>query len=70
MDISSVKSCNIHKSESSDEMEVAGLAEPYPAEPLAHSSNDENSEEDLDGSEREEAVNECFVLLTVIWPRE
>ena len=61
--MSSGESSNVQESDSSDE-------------PTAHSSNDEEDlEEDLDGLspvvlrarfEREVAVNEWFVLLTVI----
>ena len=77
--MSSSESSNVQESESSDEMEVVGLVEPYADEPPAHSSDDEeDSEEDLGLSpavlrarfEREVAVNEWFVLLTVISRRE
>ena len=74
--MSSSESSNVQESDSSDEMEIVGLVEPYADEPPAHSSDDEEDlEEDLDGLspailrarfEREVAVNEWFVLLTVI----
>ena len=73
--MSSSESSNVQESDSSNEMEIVGLVEPYADEPPAHSSDDEeDSEEDLDGLspavlrarfEREVAVNEWFVLLTV-----
>ena len=48
--MSSGESSNVQDSESSDEMEVVGLVEPYVDEPPAHSSDEEeDSEEDLDG---------------------
>ena len=48
--MSSGESSNVQDSESSDEMEVVGLVEPYADEPPAHSSDEEeDSEEDLDG---------------------
>ena len=48
--MSSGESSNVQDSESSDEMEVLGLVEPYADEPPAHSSDEEeDSEEDLDG---------------------
>ena len=69
--MSSGESSNVQEPESSHEMEVVGLVEPYTDEPLAHSSNDEeDSEEDIDGLspavlrtrfEREVALNEWFV---------
>ena len=78
--MSSSESSIQQESDSSDEMEVVGLVEPYADEPPAHSSDDEeDSEEDLDGLspavlrarfEREVAVKEWFVLLTVIWFRK
>ena len=73
--MSSSESSIPQESDSSDEMEVVGLVEPYVDEPPAHSSDDEeDSEEDLAGLspavlrarfEREVAVKEWFVLLTV-----
>ncbi|XP_015771727.1 PREDICTED: uncharacterized protein LOC107350027 isoform X2 [Acropora digitifera] len=67
--MSSSESSIPQESDSSDEMEVVGLVEPYADEPPAHSSDDEEgSEEDLDGLspavlcarfEREVAVKEC-----------
>ena len=78
--MSSGESSNIQDSESSDEMEVVRLVEPYADEPPAHSSDEEeDSEEDLDGLspavlrarfQREVAVQEWYVLSTVIWHRE
>ncbi|XP_029203196.2 uncharacterized protein LOC114967358 [Acropora millepora] len=66
--MSSSESSIPQMSDSSDEMEVVGLVEPYADEPPAHSSDDEeDSEEDLDGLspavlrarfEREVAVKE------------
>ena len=74
--MSSSESSIALESDSSDEMKVVGLVEPYADEPPAHSSYDEeDSEEDLDGLspavlrarfDREVAVKEWFVLLTVI----
>ena len=65
------ESSNVQESESSHEMEVVGLVEPYADEPLAHSSDDEeDSKEDLDGIspavlrarfQREVTLNEWFV---------
>ena len=73
--MSSSESSNVQDSDSSDEMEIVGLVEPYADEPPARSSDDEEDlEEDLDGLspavlrarfEREVTVNEWFVLLTV-----
>lgn len=77
-DMSSSESSDVQQSDSSDEMKITGLVELYADEPPAHSSDDideEDSEEDLDGLspavlcarfEREVAVNEWFVLLTVM----
>ena len=48
--MSSSESSIPQESDSSDEMEVVRLVEPYADEPPAHSSDDEeDSEEDLDG---------------------
>ncbi|XP_068711569.1 uncharacterized protein [Montipora foliosa] len=69
--MSSSESSNVQESDSSDEMEVVGLVEPYADEPPAHSSDDEeDSEEDLDGHspavlharfERQVAVKEWYL---------
>ena len=78
--MSSSESPNVQESDSSDEMEVAGLVEWYADELPAHSSDDEEDlEEDLDGLspavlrarfEQEVGVKEWFVLWTVIWFRK
>ena len=45
----SVSNENSSDESSSDEMEVVGIVQPYADKPLAHTSDEDNDEEDQDG---------------------